>query len=65
VTVFILVALARTEGAVNLTGRVADIVVVVFYATVAAGLILVGGGPPGETSLTRWTRRSSPWVSFC
>ena len=43
VTVFILVALARTEGALNLTGRVADIVVVVFYATVAAGLILVGG----------------------
>jgi diguanylate cyclase (GGDEF)-like protein len=48
VTVFILVALARTEGALNLTGRVADIVVVVFYATVAAGLILVGGRAAGR-----------------
>ena len=43
VTVFILVALATTQDALNLTGSLPDIVVVVFYATVVAGLILVGG----------------------
>src|SRR5262245_18182864 len=42
VTVFVLVVLAF-QHALNLTGRVADIVVTAFYAALAAGLILVGG----------------------